>query len=342
MPRTTATSPPEARSPATTLSWSGALAVGATVTVTYSVTVNDPRPVTACSTNAVVRRPPEASAIRTRVHRRARRCRRSPSPRPPATTAMPGDVVTYTVTVTNTGDVAYTDAAPASFTDDLSGVLDDATYNDDASAGASVTGTTLTWSGALAAGEAIEVTYSVTVNDPITGDQDLLNTVVPTAPGGTCGRRAAAPPPRRSRRSRSTRSVSAATSTLPGDTVTYTVTVTNTSSVAYTDTDTGVLPRRPVRCARRCGLQRRRVDRSDGHRQRPSPGPAHLAAGASLDITYSVTVDDPVTGDFVLRNAVSPTGPGGSCATSVRRSLRSAPSMWSSRPTAPRSSRVRP
>ena len=44
-------------------------------------------------------------------------------------TAAPGAVVHYTVTVTNSGQTAYTGAA---FTDPLGGVLDDAAYNSDA------------------------------------------------------------------------------------------------------------------------------------------------------------------------------------------------------------------
>ena len=51
-------------------------------------------------------------------------------------TVSPGGVISYTVTVTNTGSVPYTAAAPASFTDDLSQVLNGATYNGDASGGA--------------------------------------------------------------------------------------------------------------------------------------------------------------------------------------------------------------
>ncbi|BAU86734.1 hypothetical protein SLA_5865 [Streptomyces laurentii] len=45
------------------------------------------------------------------------------------------------MTVTSTGTTAFTAADPASFTDDLSGVLDDATYSNDATGGATVTGT---------------------------------------------------------------------------------------------------------------------------------------------------------------------------------------------------------
>ncbi|KJL30109.1 hypothetical protein RS83_01251 [Microbacterium oxydans] len=295
------------------LTWTGALAVGATVTVTYSVTVNAPATGDGTLANAVVPTAPggecdpdgecivETPMASFTVAKSA-----------DATTAMPGDVVEYTVTVTNTGDVDYTDAAPASFTDDLSGVLDDAAYNGDASAGASVTGTTLTWSGELAAGEAIEVTYSVTVNDPITGDQDLLNTVVPTAPGGTCDAEGGCATTTPVASYTVDKSVDT-TSTLPGGVVTYTVTVTNTSSVDYTDTAPASVT------DDLSGVLDDAVYNDDASSGATVTGSTltwsgALPAGESLDITYSVTVDDPVTGDFLLHNAVSPTGPGGTCA----------------------------
>ena len=46
-------------------------------------------------------------------------------------TAEPGTVVGYTVTVTDSGQTAYSGAV---VTDDLSGVLDDAAYDGDATA----------------------------------------------------------------------------------------------------------------------------------------------------------------------------------------------------------------
>ena len=46
-------------------------------------------------------------------------------------TTSPGSVVSYTVTVTNSGQTPYTGAT---FTDPLSGVLDDAAYDNDAAA----------------------------------------------------------------------------------------------------------------------------------------------------------------------------------------------------------------
>ena len=67
------------------------------------------------------------------------------SPQP--ATVTPGATVSYTITVTNSGTVAYTGAA---LTDSLSGVLDDANYNSDATATAgslAFSSPNLTWTG---------------------------------------------------------------------------------------------------------------------------------------------------------------------------------------------------
>lgn len=101
--------------------------------------------------------------------------------------ARPGDVVTYTLVARNAGEA---DLSPADFTDDLAGVLDDADYDDDARASTGTVGYDagkLRWSGDLAAGERVTVTYSVTVHDPDRGDLRLRNSVGSTLPGTTCG-----------------------------------------------------------------------------------------------------------------------------------------------------------
>ena len=102
-------------------------------------------------------------------------------------TTSPGGVVHYTVTVTNTGQTPYTGAT---VTDELDGVLDDATYNGDAAATAGSVSyaspdTDLdrrTWR----PGASATITYSVTVNNPDTGDKILINTVSSASPGSTC------------------------------------------------------------------------------------------------------------------------------------------------------------
>ena len=86
----------------------------------------------------------------------------------------------------DTGQTPYTAAA---VTDDLTGVLDDAAYNHNAAA---TTGTVsygspaLTWTGDLTPGTTATITYTVTVNNPDTGNGALSNTVASTATGSTC------------------------------------------------------------------------------------------------------------------------------------------------------------
>ncbi|MCM2389723.1 DUF7507 domain-containing protein [Streptomyces albipurpureus] len=97
----------------------------------------------------------------------------------------PGAEVPYTITVRNNGGAIV----DASFTDDLSDLLDDAVYNDDATATVgSVTFSSpdLEWSGTLAPGETATITFSVTVKRRPFGDLRLDNTVVSTTPGNNC------------------------------------------------------------------------------------------------------------------------------------------------------------
>ena len=97
----------------------------------------------------------------------------------------------YTVTVTNSGQTAYTGAT---FTDPLGGVLDDAVYNGDAAATATGTGTgtvtyaslALTWTGNLNPGDTATVTFSVTVNNPDTDNHLLASTVTSASAGSNC------------------------------------------------------------------------------------------------------------------------------------------------------------
>ena len=104
-----------------------------------------------------------------------------------------GDTVTYTVTLTNDGTSAYTAGTPARVLDDLSGVLDDATYvsgtvtvDGGSPSGISPNGSQdLIWSGALGAGKSVVIVYSVTIGAG--ANKVVTNSAFASGqPGGTC------------------------------------------------------------------------------------------------------------------------------------------------------------
>ncbi|SEQ02268.1 DUF7507 domain-containing protein [Lentzea albida] len=289
------------------LTWTGDLAVGASVTVTYSVkvtgagdkrlknVVSSETPGTDCSEGCTTDTPVAGLAIEKEV-----------SPDKP----VPGDVVTYTVTVKNTGQTAQ----KASFRDDLTGVLDDATWNDDAAATVgevAYAAPALTWTGDLPIGSQAVITYSVKVTGD--GDHRLTNVVTSDTPGGNCPPGSADP-----KCSTSTplpgmevsKSVDVK-SAKPGDTVTYTVEVVNTGQTdllgaSFSD-DLGKV-----------------LDDATFGTWSASGGTVAVAeptltwtgdllVGTSVTVTYTVVVKNPVTGDFSLDNVVTTKTPGGKC-----------------------------
>ena len=159
-------------------------------------------------------------------------------------------MVSYTITVADTGQTPYTGAGlPTS----LAGVLGDAAYNGDAAATAgtvSYASPMLTWTGDLAPARPSTISYSVTVNDPDTGGRLLTNTVASAAPGSTCP--PVSPGPACSTAvtdlipALSITATANVSTTTPGSVVQYAITVADTGQTAYTgavvtDDLTGVL-----------------------------------------------------------------------------------------------------
>jgi large repetitive protein len=305
------------------LTWTGDLSPGASAAVTYSVTIDNPDTggkvlINTVSSSAVGSTcPPGTTTAPCQVT--------VPVLTPGLTivktantaTAVPGQTVTYTITVTDSGQTPYTGAA---FTDPLTGVLDDAAYNNNAAAtvgSVSYASPNLTWSGDLAPGASATITYSVTVSNPDTGDHVLTNTVTSPTPGSNCPAGGTDPDCTTAipvSVLTITNTASASTTT-PGSTVSYTVTVTNTGRVDLTDLNftaplSDVLDDAAYNgdAATTAGLV------SFAGSELTWDG--DLDQGQSAVIRFTVTVDNPDTGNKTLADTITSTTPGSTCPAS--------------------------
>ncbi|MCS5719732.1 putative Ig domain-containing protein [Herbiconiux sp. CPCC 205763] len=310
-----------------TVNWSGTIAAGATVTITYGVTVTNPVTGNRILTNTVT-----SSTLGTNCAAGGTDARCTSTVTVPglsivktadAATATPGQVVHYSIVVTNTGQTAY---APAALADNLAGVLDDANYNLDGastSGNVSYSGQVLNWSGPLAVGASVTVTYSITVSNPDAGDRTLRNTVVSSSAGTPC--------PAVSPAAQCTSTVPVlvpalaiattadpAATTTPGATVAYTTTISNTGQTAYPAGTSVVL-----------ALDEALDDATyDGDVTLSGGGTAvydataktitwtgALPIGAEVTVTASVTVlpNGTGTGDGVLSTSTTSSAPGSTC-----------------------------
>ncbi|WP_235170834.1 isopeptide-forming domain-containing fimbrial protein [Rhodococcus erythropolis] len=176
----------------------GTLAAGETKTVTYSVKVDADVVGGVFVNNFVVPGttppvdPPEVCDPATQL------CTTHPVKVPGFTVAKTADpasgtnvaagqTITYTVTGANTGN---TTLDPVVLTDDLSKVLDNAALVDGSlkatvdgvdGAAPTLSGTTLSWTGALEAGKSVVLTYQVKINAGVAGGTLINNKVTGTA-----------------------------------------------------------------------------------------------------------------------------------------------------------------
>jgi large repetitive protein len=301
------------------LTWTGSLAAGAAATVTFSVTVSNPYTgngtlaFTLTSPTTGTNCPAGGTESRCTVSVPVSALTITQAASVPA--AAPGTVVGYTVTVTNSGAVAYTGAT---FTDPLAGVLDDAAYNGNAAAtsgSVSYASPNLTWAGSLAAGASATITFSVTINNPDTGNRVLTSTITSGTAGSNCPAGGTDP------RCTATVNVMVLTitntvntvSATPGSTVQYTITVVNSGTASYTgasitDSLSGLLDD---------ATYNGDATASAGSLSYTSPNltwTGNLAAGATATITFTATVNNPDTGNRILATLITSAAAGSNCA----------------------------
>src|SRR6202020_2626638 len=302
------------------LTWTGNLAVGAVATITYSVTVSSPdigsggmaNTVTSATAGSNCAAGSGNAACTATVTVSGLTIVKTAN----VSSIAPGGTVSYTVTVTNSGQTAYTGAT---FTDPLTSVLANAVYNANAPATVGTvayTSPNLTWTGNLAVGATATITYTVTVNNPDTGSGVMANTVTSTTAGSNCAAGSG------NAACTATVTVSGLTivktanvsSIAPGGTVSYTVTVTNSGQTAYT----GATFTDPLTSVLGNAVYNANAAATAGTVSYSSPNltwTGNLAVGASATITYTVTVNNPDTGSGLLANTVTSTTAGSNCAS---------------------------
>ena len=305
------------------LTWTGNLAAGASATITFSVTVNNPDTGNKVLASTITSATAGSNCASGSTDAR---CASSVTVLVPGlTTAVsagtgtttPGSVVHYTVTVTNSGQTAYTGAASPTR---CPGCWMTPAYNSDAAATAGTrryASPNLTWTGNLAVGASATITFSVTVNNPDTGDKILVDTVTSATPGSNC--------PAGSTDARCTSTVTVLVpgleiaasagsgTTAPGSVVHYTVTVTNSGQTPYT----GATFTDPLSGVLDDATYDSDAAATAGSVSFTSPNltwTGNLAVGASATITFSVTVNNPDTGNKILASTITSTTSGSNCA----------------------------
>ena len=309
--------------------WTGDIPVGGIVTITSTVTVNNPdtgdHTLTATAVsdapgnNCPAGSPDPLCTPVTTVLTPALTITQAASTATTPATAVPGQVIGYTLTITNTGQTPYTSAT---VTESFAQMSDDAAYDGNATATAgavSYASPVLTWTGDLAPGAAAVVTFSVTVNNPDTGGKQVITTAASAAAGSTCPPGTTASPcqlvvPVLTPALTITTAAAPATAT-PGATITYTLTITDTGQTPYT----GATVTEPLTGVTDDAAYNSNAAATTGTVTYASPTltwTGDLAPGDTATITYTVTVHNPDTGNHILASTVTSTTAGSNCPAS--------------------------
>ncbi|MCL2595679.1 MAG: DUF11 domain-containing protein, partial [Promicromonosporaceae bacterium] len=170
------------------INWSGTVAAGAVVTITYRLRAANPSTAGGTVTATTTMTPGGTCNVVNETTgppvTGAPTCTMSGSPR----VVMPGAVTTHTLTITNTGNQQRALSSVTNLTNHLSGgrfTLVSGSIQ--ASAGsASLSGNNLNWSGTLPGGGTATITYQLRAANPSTGAGTWTSTTTLTPNSGTC------------------------------------------------------------------------------------------------------------------------------------------------------------
>ncbi len=230
--------------------------------------------------------------------------------------ALPGGKVTYTVTVKNTGSVDYSATDLVSVTDSLAGIVDDATYDNDATSGASYDQPVLTWGITLPVNATKSFHYSVTIKAPGSGDGHLADSLT-TSLGGNCPAAAACLSSVVGLRAYTVAVTADRVGATNGTVVNYVLTVKNAGSVAFT-TDTPASFATDLTNVLDDATWTGPVPAGAQYKAPNLTWSGALAVGTSVTLPYSATVNSPDKGNSIMQSTVvTPAGKGGSCAANA-------------------------
>ena len=314
----------------TDLSWTGVLQPGETVTIEYTVTVAEGHKGATLANRATSEAtPPDDPAITppevVTEHPIPGYAFTKTSDPASGTAVGPGAEITYTLTGENTGATAL---EPVTISDDLSGVLDDAELTGEPVATIAgvaevpapiLSGTELTWDGALAVGERVEITYTVTLSEDAEG---VLVENSATSSATPPGLPAITPPPAETAHPTpkyefaKRANPESGTAVNPGQTIEYTLTGTNSGRtvlepVTISDDLSGVLAHASL-----AGDPVATIAGAEGAPQPIVDGTelsweGVLQPGQTVEITYAVTLHEDAAGVIVENRASSSATPPG-------------------------------